>query len=263
MAFCPNCGVELNGSPNFCPNCGQKLGVYQYEAGTAQASYTTASTSSASSAVSDTSEELPVHDVVLVRLDSCPKATCLDLLEDLLGYSTDLAEGVIKECPALIATSLTKRQAITIAQAFSEYGADMTIYTPDGAIDFEGKEPTVHITANSYSSGGYNGSIFKSDGTMIGLAAAVIGSLTAANLISSAGTYHRPGVYDNLFRPGYTTRPAKYAKRPPAPAPKPASFGHGGPARPAGSMKPSGGHNGPGGHGGPGGMGGPGGPGRR
>ena len=232
MAFCPNCGTELNGTPNYCPNCGQKLSDYQYEtlnsnlsSGTAQtASASSASYAQSAAASSGTSEQLPVYDVVLVRLDSCPKETCLDLLEDLMGYSTDLAENVIKECPTLIATSLTKKQAITIAQAFSEYGADMTIYTPDGAIDFEGKE-RAHISANTYSNSGYNGSIYRSDGSMIGLAAAVIGTLTAANFISGVNTFNRPDVYDNPFKPGFTTRPRK-STRPGGPG------GFGGPGKP-------------------------------
>lgn len=252
MAFCPNCGTELRGTPNFCPNCGQKLSDYQFQtaagpgpsaapqpqtaytsqAQAAQTAYTaqTAAGQAAANAqagsagsASDLSDSRPVHDVVLVRLDSCPKDTCLDLLEDLLGYSTDLAENVVTECPALIATSLTKQQAVTIAQAFSEYGADMTIYTPDGAIDFEGKE-RAHISASNYSNNGYNGSIYKADGSMIGLAAAVIGTLTAANLISGVNTFNRPGVYDNPFRPGFTTRPKK-TTRPGGPG------GFGGPGR--------------------------------
>ena len=31
MAFCPNCGNELKGTPNYCPNCGQKLSDYKFE----------------------------------------------------------------------------------------------------------------------------------------------------------------------------------------------------------------------------------------
>ncbi|MBR2778589.1 MAG: zinc ribbon domain-containing protein [Firmicutes bacterium] len=236
MAFCPNCGNELKGTPNYCPNCGQKLSDYKFETvnpnmssnqpQSAAADSSAASAQTGGAASSDTSEQLPVHDVVLVRLDSCPKETCLDLLEDLMGYSTDLAENVIKECPTLIATSLTKKQAVTIAQAFSEYGADMTIYTPDGAINFEGKE-RAHISANTYSKNGYNGSIYRSDGSMIGLAAAVIGTLTAANFISGVNSFNRPGVYDNPFRPGFTTRPRK-TTRPGGPG------GFGGPGKPGG-----------------------------
>ncbi len=238
MAFCPNCGTELKGTPNFCPNCGYKLSDYQFEQASGQNVYSEAGQSagpSASSqnnagAASGSSDDLPVYDVVLVQLDSCPKETCLDLLEDLMGYSTNLAENVIKECPTLIATSLTKKQAVTIAQAFSEYGADMTIYTPDGAINFEGKE-RAHISASSYSKTGYNGSIYRSDGSMIGLAAAVIGTLTAANLINSVNSFNRPGVYDNFFRPGFTTRPGK-TTRPGGPG------GFGGPERPGGPGRP-------------------------
>ena len=259
MAYCPNCGNKLNGMPNFCPNCGANLSDVQYTA--PETGENIAGAAAQTAGTTGQADHRPIYDVVLVRLENCSKETCMDLLQGLLGYEADLAEKVIEDCPSLIGTSLTRPQAVTIAQAFSEYGADMTIYSPDDSEDFEGKEeePQQQTGGTAYQGGfqngygnsgfsgaaasgqpiytgnGYTGSVFKEDGSLIGTAAAVIVSLAAVNLISGASKWDRPDGNNNIFRPAFSTKPPG---RPPRPGYDP--FRAGGRRDPSGRPRPDG-----------------------
>lgn len=185
MSYCPNCGSLIQSPSNYCPNCGFCL-TSASAAGTVQKE-------EPASAVSGTARDLlPRYDVVLVRLGSCSKTACAELIQDMLGCSSTLTESMLRQLPVLLAANLTESQAMTIAQAFCEYGADMTVYTPDGAVDLAGKAVTP---------------VFDDDSAFTAAAAATLATLTAANCVRQVIRWDRPDLYDHIFRTEYR-RPA-------------------------------------------------------
>ena len=287
MAFCPYCGYALQDDHRFCPSCGKPVEslnettavvetAYQAPAETV---YTTPVTTPVTTAATTYASETADYQVVLLGQGSCLKGTLKDLISDIFGYSTTEAASIVKLMPTTMADSLTYEQAEVIARAFTEYGASVTITRGDEYVETTGA----------------TSSVFNADGSFIGTALAVLGTLTIANRLTHFGTWKRPHPYDRPYRLGWYPAPPRHVRRPihgtgpshfgpytpvhrPTAHREPAhheptthhAYSHGGmnPGGPLGGGR-SGGHQGmpgggghQGGHGGPSG-GGHGGPGKR
>ena len=137
----------------------------------------------------------------MVDLGSCSKSDAIDMLEDLLGYSTTMAKSMVKNLPTLIGSNMTKKQAVTVAQAFCEYGVDMTLYTPDGPVEMEGKEPIIMDD------------VYTENSDFTDVALAVLGSLTAANMVSAVNPWNRPIMSGSIMRSPFDMYPTPQHRR--------------------------------------------------
>lgn len=187
MPFCPNCGTETNSSMKFCPNCGEPL------------------------TAASTPEPVQLQDndyrIIFISLGTCGKSDAKDLLEDVLGYTSSEASTLVKNLPADIALNLTLEQAQYIAQAFSEYGADVAVMKGDSYVD---------IGSGAVSS------VYANDGSFLTGVAAALALITAANRVHQIQRYERPGLFDHIFRPVYhRPAPPRHIRRPPPPPPAP------------------------------------------
>ncbi len=109
--FCPNCGTQLGSGVNFCPNCGTKV-----------------ATVVATQAVEKD------NMVMLVSLGTCARTTAAALLSHVCGYASDDALLIVDNVPITVARGLTDAQARYLAQAFTEYGLEVSIYDGEGGI---------------------------------------------------------------------------------------------------------------------------------
>lgn len=224
MAFCTNCGIQLEAGVRFCPNCGTPVTVV----------------------TPVTSEVRSDYQVVLISRGTCARNVAVDILSDLLGYTDAEAQQIISNTPMATAIDLTAVQAQYIAQAMTEYGMEVAIYNSNGFVDM-----TASATA----------SVYDTSGSFLTNVAAVLAGLTIGNRISRYERWARP--VTTVFRPTYrrpvpltsyrryrtaptfqptvTMRPATAVRpipaRPvqPAPAPRPIPTQ---PARPAPSARP-------------------------
>jgi hypothetical protein len=179
MAYCPNCGQSVSADAKFCPNCGASL--------TAATSVPAAGT----------------YSVILVSLNTCNEDTAADIFADLFGY-TDAETAQIKaSLPTQLAGNLTKIQADTIARSLTEYGMQVAVYNGSEYVD----------TDNASSS------VFNSDGSFTSAALAVLGTLTAANLVHSfrrwpAEEYRVESPFSHLYHLLFHPRPPRHVRRP-------------------------------------------------
>ncbi len=216
MSYCYNCGAEIDGSMTFCPSCGARLD------GTTSVSTRTA-----------TIEE-PIYTVYLYSKGSATATELAELLMDLLGYSDNEAYEIIDTIPCAIACNLTLTQATYICQAFSEYGAEVTVSNNKGQ--------SVNIDNNSTSE-----SIFSDTGTLLAGAAAIFAGITLANRVTKIERWNRPRGWDYYFKPRYRRpRRPRHVRRKvhPAPAPRratPTPRGGGQPRRASGGARSGGG----------------------
>ena len=110
-------------------------------------------------------------------------------MSDLLGYTKTTAAELLREVPVEIADELTELQAVTVAQALSEYGMEVTIVDENDAyVDFSGRSKS---------------SVFEADGMLINSAMTILATLTAANRVHRYRRYRRPSFFNLLFRPQY------------------------------------------------------------
>lgn len=176
MSYCPYCGTQVSETMSFCPNCGAQL-----TSGTASNISTTAVTT----AYGD-------YRIYISGLGTANQADVIDLLEDTLGYTTSAASSLVNHIPAQIAGNLTLQQAAVIAQAFEEYGVQLSVTNGEEAAD---------ISSQTSSS-----SLFNTDGSFLASAALVLGSLTAANRISSIIRPKKPALLDRIFHSLFNVR---------------------------------------------------------
>jgi len=169
MPYCPNCGSPVEGSVNFCPNCGQDLrstssardlSTYVSD-DTGDTSYTYKKTTS-SSARDD-------YRVLLYSVGTCKTSQADDLLEDIMGYSNSDAKAIVASLPTEIAENLTRIQALTIAQALTEYGMEVVVMNDDGYVDLD-------LEAKS--------SVYDDDGSFVEDALKILGGITVANRLT-------------------------------------------------------------------------------
>ncbi len=172
MMFCSYCGSQLNDTDRFCPNCGASL----QDAVTEEETTVTASGSIEND-----------YEVVLADLGGCARRTCNDLLEDLMGYSDAEAEQLINNIPVRIGYAMTLQQAKTLAQGLTEYGVQVSVLQDGEYVDVIDDDDD---TASS---------IFNSDGSLIGKALAILGTLTSAQRVREYKTYKKPGLFSRIF----------------------------------------------------------------
>ena len=205
MAFCTHCGGQLQSDANFCPYCGQPV--------------------AAAAAPVVNTPVMPVagaqdYSLVLVSSGNCPRSSADDVLEDVLGYTSAESNMLVQAIPTQIAQNLTMQQAQYIAQALTEYGMQVAVYSGANCVDL-----------GQYATG----SVFNSDGSFVAGALAALATLGLANRVSRFARWSHPTPLMSLFAPRYRPpAPPRHVRRkvrryePPRPAPRPAA--HPGPA---------------------------------
>lgn len=121
--FCPNCGTQLGAGVNFCPECGTKV--------------------TATVAVVDARDNM----LMLVSLGTCARTTAAALLQQVCGYDASDALLIVDSVPITVARSLTDAQARYLAQAFTEYGLEVSIYDGNGWREWESDKDSVWDSA--------------------------------------------------------------------------------------------------------------------
>ena len=119
--FCSNCGKELNNNANFCSYCGTALN---------QASMQTVQTIPVQTTLANSGSG--DYRLVLVDTNNTNDSVVANLLEDLLNYSYEDADQLVDLAPVEIADNLSLVQARTLAQAFNEYGCDVSVLDEHG-----------------------------------------------------------------------------------------------------------------------------------
>ena len=201
--FCPNCGTQLATGVNFCPECGTQVNNIARTA---------------------TVEEKG-NRVMLVSLGDCARPTALALLQQVCGYSPEEAVLIIDNTPLTVARGLSDAQARYLAQAFAEYGMEVSVYDGSGWRDWESSSTSVWDQA----------------GGLMASVAAALGLISLDNRISREKIHRmeypygyngaRPPVYrlHNTLRaapprrvtPAAVRPPVHHAPPPPRPAPAP------------------------------------------
>ncbi len=177
MPYCPYCGKEVSSDMSFCPSCGASLNTNEL------LSYTL------------TDEELESsgnYRIYITSLGTSKESVLIDLLEDVLGYTTNVATNFVNNIPVQIAGNLSLKQAAVIAQAFEEYGAEIAVTNGD---DYE------DISSQTSSS-----SLFNSDGSILASAAIILASIGAVNRLRSVNKPKKPSILEKLFHSLFKTR---------------------------------------------------------
>ena len=193
--YCSYCGHQLGSDAKFCSNCGKAVN-----------SESTSLNHPVSIATSGSGD----YRLIFVDRNQCPSDEAEDLIVELLGYSADDADQFVDLAPIEIAENLSALQARTLAQAFTEYGCQVSIVNEHGD----------HVDLSEKATS----SIFDENGNLLTKAALIIGALTLVNRVTSYRRYKKPSLLERLFKPRY--QPAPIRRRKPkfsifAPAPKP------------------------------------------
>lgn len=185
MSYCPYCGTQVTEGMSFCPNCGASLN-------SEIRSYTISDTITASSGD---------YRIYITSLGSAAKANVIDLLEDTLGYTSVSATNLVNNIPVQIAGNLSLKQAAVIAQAFEEYGVELSVTNGDEVED---------ISSETSSS-----SLFNSDGSFLASAAVVLATLGAANRLRSLNKPKKPSLLSRIFHSLFTVdrKPPVHVRR--------------------------------------------------
>ena len=144
MSYCPYCGRQVSDDMSFCPGCGASLN-------NEVRSYTVNE---------ETGDTYGNYKVFITGLGSARKAEVVDLLEDVMGYTTSSATNLVDNIPVQIAGNLSLKQAAVIAQAFEEYGVELSVTNGDEIADISSQ------TSNS--------SLFNYDGSFLASAAVIL-----------------------------------------------------------------------------------------
>lgn len=185
MSYCPYCGRQVDDDMSFCPSCGAALN-------SEVRSYT----------VNDTiTSNTGNYKIYITGIGQAKKADVIDLLEDTLGYTTASATNLINNIPVQIAGNLSLKQAAVIAQAFEEYGVDLSVTNGDEYED---------ISSQTSSS-----SLFNSDGSFLASAALVLATIGAANRLRVINKPKKPSLISRLFHSlfGVNRRPPVHVRR--------------------------------------------------
>lgn len=171
MAYCSKCGHLIPEGSNYCPNCGQAVNTFQSD---------------------------KFYNVYIASLGSANKLAVKELLEDVLGYTASQAQQIVNVIPAQIATGLNIQQATYVAQAFAEYGVEITVGDDNGAADL-----------SQYA----RGSVYNSDGSFLAGVAATLATLSAANRVREIRRWKRPSFWNIFFRTLFTpSAPARFRR---------------------------------------------------
>ena len=175
MSYCPYCGRQLSDDMSFCPGCGAALN-------SEIKSYTVEDTITSNSGD---------YKIYIASLGSANKSQVIDLLEDVLGYTSASATNLVKNIPVQIAGNLSLKQAAIVAQAFEEYGVELTVTNNDEYEDI-----------SSSTSGS---SIFNSDGSFLASAAIILATLGATNRLRAINKPKKPSLLERLFHSLFST----------------------------------------------------------
>ncbi len=162
MAFCPNCGASLN----------SELRTYNV--------------------TDDVSSNTGDYKIYITGLGSAGKAHVIDLLEDVLGYTTASATNLVNNIPVQIAGNLSLKQAAVVAQAFEEYGIELSVTNGDEVEDISSQTSLK--------------SLFNSDGSFLASAAIVLATLGAVNRLRSINKPKKPSLLQRLFHSLFNSR---------------------------------------------------------
>ena len=180
MSYCPYCGSEVNNTMSFCPNCGAQL-----NASNAVTTYTNYSAPQTIAASGD-------YRLYITSLGTARKADVIDLLEDTLGYSSVLAADLLNNTPVQIAGNLSLPQAAVLAQAFEEYGVELSVTNGEETADI------ASVTSSS--------SVFNSDGSFLASAAAILATLGVVNRLTTINRPKKPGLLSQIFHSLFNVR---------------------------------------------------------
>ena len=169
MSYCPYCGREVSADMSFCPNCGAALS-------NEVRSYTL---------TEDVGVDGGDYKVYITGLGSAKKSDVIDLLEDVLGYTTTSARNLVNNIPVQIAGELSVKQAAVIAQAFEEYGVELSVTNGDEIED---------ISSQTSSA-----SLFNSDGSFLASAAVILATLGTVNRLRSIVKPKKPSLLQRIF----------------------------------------------------------------
>ncbi len=169
MSYCPYCGKAVTADMSFCPSCGSSLSseIRMYDL--------------SNTLISGSGD----YRVYLIGIETGKKEEIADLLEDVLGYTALSADNLVANVPVQIAANLSLKQAAVIAQAFEEYGAELSVTNG---------EETEDISAYTSAS-----SLFNSDGSFLASAAMILATLSAANRLKSINKPKKPSLLERVF----------------------------------------------------------------
>lgn len=168
MSYCPYCGAEL------VSGTGTALTLSSAKAG-------------------------GEYRLILVSRGTSTQTKTIDLLTDLLGYTETMAEDLYENAPVEIAEGLSAEQAKCLAQAFTEYGIEVSVCDPYGTVTLQNSSGT---------------SLFSSDGNLLASAAAILATITALNRVNSFRRYSRPSLLERLFRLAFRPKePPRHIRR--------------------------------------------------
>ena len=189
MKYCINCANALDDSAKFCPNCGKPV-------------YTATEATMADSRLMPgyEPEDLDVgYRIILISREGCSLKKSKEVLMDLLGYTSATIDDLFSEMPVEIADELNEEQAVTLAQALTEYGMKVTI------VDVENRY--VNLTNKAVCS------VFRKDGTLTSSAQLVLETLTAANRVHRYRRYKKTSLSDIAFSLLYTIVQPQHVRR--------------------------------------------------
>ena len=218
MAFCPNCGTQIDATMRFCPGCGAAISSIIPNTVAAQGTGT--------------------YRVILITRDDCSRKDAIDLLEDLFGYSQAEAAIIVDGAPTEVVRGLTLAQARYIGQAMEEYGMDVSVYNGNTFVDL------------GFDNDDRRASVFNNDGSLLSTVAAALLGIGAANRVRYTRwvqpipvrrtRYRRPtpvprrrGMLRPMPGPVARPMPGPVARPAPAPVPRPVQPAPPRPAQPA------------------------------
>ena len=194
MSYCPYCGRELSNDMVYCPGCGAAVSAEERSYVLIDDNATAVSTGS--------------YAIYITGLGSANKSEVIDLLEDALGYTTTTAKNLVNSIPVEIAANLTLKQAAVVAQAFEEYGVELSVTNGDEYED---------ISKNTSTA-----SLFNSDGSFLTSAALVLATIGAAHRLRTIVRPKKPSLLKMLFHSllGTKRRPPVHVRRTITPRPR-------------------------------------------
>lgn len=193
-SYCPYCGRELSNDMAYCPGCGSAVSAEERSYVLIDENANTVSTGN--------------YAIYITGLGSAKKAEVIDLLEDVLGYTTISARNLVTNIPVEIAANLTLKQAAVVAQAFEEYGVELSVTNGDEYED---------ISKNTSTA-----SLFNSDGSFLTSAAIVLATIGAAHRLRTIVRPKKPSLLKMLFHSllGTKRRPPVHVRRTITPRPR-------------------------------------------
>ena len=201
--FCSNCGAQVVTGANFCPNCGAALT-------SAAAPVTNITSAVGAASIAGTAGVAGDNTVMILSLDSCPRATAVSLIQQLCGYTAEEAALIADSAPVAVARYLSDPQARCLAQALCEYGLEVAVCDSNGWRQIEPE----------------TSSVWSSAGSLLAGAAAALGLIGLRNRITRdlMRRWELPFRYTGP-RPPVVRRPPALARRiaPPRAARHPAS----------------------------------------